>query len=262
MSCLFRFSNLYVNMPLMPRELATVFTEEQVLTMVESGKVLDCIDDATRDHVVEYDPAQDIHPNLVSFNKFLAEGGIAMRGLSIRLPDGSLNVRLQRRFAEVEPERFGRRSSTFRGSKFTPYRALDVAYTGLVHVGFGGTKREESYTTYRVHQPDGRLHGLGLIIASTMVHKRELIPVDRGLGALGRAFKTATQRLFSLAANTEDTQQAEQFEKVADNATRQEFMMSDSFEPEAGYQILDLRGARQLSDTLRFALVYGEEAED
>ena len=241
----------------MSRELAAVFCEEQVLAMVESGNVLDRIDDATRDHVVAYDPAEDTHPNLMSLDEILAEKRIAMRSLSVRLSDGSLNVRLRRSFAKVKLERFDRPSSTFRGPEFTPYRALDVAYTGLVCVGFSGAKREESYNTYRVHQPDGRLHGLGLIVTSTMVHKRELIPVDRGLGGRGQAFKTATRRLFSLGATTEDAQQAERFEEAAENAARQEFMVSDSFEPEAGYQILDQRGARQLSDTLRFAIMYG-----
>lgn len=238
------------------------FNVNQVFAMVEAGHVLDLIDDATRGHVVEYDPSEDTHPNLVSLDKFLAEEQIALRGFSVRLPEEELRIGLQRCFVEPEPEGFGQHwPLSFQSPEHAAFSKLDVIYTGQVSAGMKGSRRQESYRAYRIYQPDSLLHNLGLFVASIEVHTREIIPAPR-TGVLGSAFKTATQRLFSLAANRTNVGQSKKFEQIAENAARQEYMVTDSFEPENGYQILDGNGVRRLSELIHLALVHGKAIDD
>lgn len=237
------------------RQRNPYFNADQIFGMVASGRALDTLDAATRDHITKYDPADDPHPNLVSMDKFLAEEQIAMRSLALPLADAILNVGLQRRFANVDPEPFAKSRGSLRGPGFTPYRRLQIAYTGLIHVGVRGTGSEDTYTAYRIHEPQGLLHNLGIIIGTTMVHRREVMPIDRD-SEFGEAVKIATQRLYTIAANTEEQEDGEQFEQIADNARVQESIISDAFEEVGGYRILTATEAAQLKDTLNLAVTY------
>jgi hypothetical protein len=123
-------------------------------------------------------------------------------------------------------------------------------------VGIQGTGREESYTAYQIHEPDGLMDGLGIITAISMVHRREEVPIDE---ELGEEVKTASQRLYEISAHTEDDAEAQQFEETADAATTQKTMIVDSHESEGEFRILDALDARQLMNTISLAVNYGSD---
>lgn len=240
------------------------FTPEQLQAMERSKDLLDYIDTSTCDHIIQYDPSQDEDPRFESFDKYLADNKMAKRRLKLQLPKGVLNIYLQRRFAAIEPEQFGSSeggwSDDFKDTAYAPYRKLQVSYAALAHVGWQETPdREESYTFYRIHQPAQPLHNLGLTVADNLVHTIEYTPIDRtsDTDTLSEAVQAATQQLFTMAAASENLEEAETFEKQAEAAAGQQYIVSDCSSTEGPSRLLTAIEIEQLSNTLHMAEIYG-----
>lgn len=157
----------------MSKQPAVRFTADQMRAMIDSGKVLNTIDDATRDYTVkEHTPDDNPHPYLTFFDDLLAEAKITMRTLILPLNDNKvLSIRLQRGFSSKDPNSF---DSTWGielpGAEYNSYRTLNVVYIGHVRVGIRNTSAANSYTVYRIDQPGGPCHNLGLIVSAIVTN--------------------------------------------------------------------------------------------
>lgn len=248
----------------MSKQPAVGFTAEQMRAMIESKGVIDFIDDATRNYIVKkHAPDDNPHPHLTFLDDLLAEAKIAMRTLILSLNDDKiLSIRLQRDFSNKDPNSFDITwGIELPSAEYNSYRTLSVTYIGHVRVGIRNSSAANSYTVYRIHQPGGSCHNLGLIISANVTHTHQIVPISREFdNDLGNSVKIATQRLFGLAADSKDIEQARTFEEIAEDVARQQEIESDCF-TESAHAILDVAGVRELSDVLHLALTYGKTEE-
>jgi hypothetical protein len=240
------------------------FSPDQQAAMAASAELMNEVAGHLRDHLITYDPAQDTHPNLVSFDKFFAEIGAAETHQVLPVSsDGEMRLLLYRQFGgEPEaPKAFGHKWESFQEPEYASYRALDVTHAGLMDISSPGRTGKEHYTAYQIHQPDGPLDELGIIVGARLVAPPVTMTIQDG-GELEKAAKVATRRLYELAANIEGPD-AEAFEATANSALIQTEISGTPIEPDHnGYRILGERDVRELSDVVHFMIQHGTDIHE
>jgi hypothetical protein len=155
------------------------FTNEQVAAMDASVGVLDTLPDTSQTHMPVEDPSLD-GPASVALTNWLARKRVASRLIRSEMDGVRSDISIIASPRDETPVTFNSEewADTFLSSAYAAYHELELVFAGLISVRM--PESDTNYRAYQIHKPDSRVHGLGLVVASSLTGHHGSIQLSNG----------------------------------------------------------------------------------